>query len=185
MPSEHRVQDDLRWAADFDPSDPRLGLNWEDLSSDRASRRAFLRLAIGAGALAPVSTLLGPVSAAAQGRPGGELKMGWMVREFANLDPAYQNAADFFRVGSNFPTKAKFNGFCYSNAEVDRLNAAQRRTVDVAARAQLVHKVIELVARDAPGVFLYHPKDVVAHRKNVKGFTLIPGLRDLDTVTVR
>lgn len=564
MASEHRVQDDLRWAADFDPSDPRLGLNWEDLSSDRVSRRAFLRLAIGAGALAPLSTLLGPVSAAAQGRPGGELKMGWMVREFANLDPAYQNAADFFRVGSNimgglthvdvdlvprgdlaerwevtpdgltwtfhlrrgvkwhngdrfsaddvvftfertrdpatgsphrslldpiekvaklddatvrfhlkeprasfltkiterssgralaivnrravqelgkdghnrrpvgtgpfrvaehrlgerlvldkfpdyylserprvdrvtifnieepatlvsalesgqvelinrvpwglfarvkanadlvvietddpgfenlwfnlcgeahkrekigkerlptddarvrlamakavdrddlikralfglgvpsygpvnraqkqywrdlgesspqrfdlaearrllaeaghangfrikmlatpeyrrlgeivvdvyrknlkieidmevldfpvwlqrffagayelsligsggdpdpddsiddyFPTKAKFNGFCYSNAEVDRLNAAQRRTVDVAARAQLVHKVIELIARDAPGVFLYHPKDVVAHRKNVKGFILIPGLRDLDTVTVR
>jgi hypothetical protein len=29
------------------------------------------------------------------------MKMGWMVREFANLEPARQNAADFFRAGSN------------------------------------------------------------------------------------
>jgi hypothetical protein len=42
--------------------------------------------------------------APSRGRAGGvvqRMKMGWMVREFANLEPARQNAADFFRAGSN------------------------------------------------------------------------------------
>jgi peptide/nickel transport system substrate-binding protein len=101
MASLRPVTDDLRWAADFDPADPSLGMGWDALSSDRVTRRGFLRVALAAGAFGTVSRLAGARPAAAQGQPGGELRAGFMVREFSNLDPAYQNAAVFFMVGSN------------------------------------------------------------------------------------
>lgn len=95
------AMEDLRWAVDFDPKDPKLGLNWEDLSSDRITRRAVLRLAIAAGALHYLFPLLRPAPALAQGRPGGELKAAWGVREFTNLDPAFINQVVQFQVTSN------------------------------------------------------------------------------------
>ncbi|MGH7265111.1 MAG: ABC transporter substrate-binding protein [Candidatus Rokuibacteriota bacterium] len=101
MPRPDSLADDLRWAADFEPADPTLGLRWDDLASDRVTRRGFMRLAIAAGALGAFGRYLGPSSADAQGQPGGELKVGWDIREFANLDPAYMNLAVYFMVGSN------------------------------------------------------------------------------------
>lgn len=95
------AMEDLRWAVDFDPKDPRLGLNWEDLSSDRITRRALLRLAIAAGALRYLSPLLRPLPVFAQGQPGGELKAAWGVREFTNFDPALVNQVVQFQVTSN------------------------------------------------------------------------------------
>jgi ABC-type transport system substrate-binding protein len=95
------AMEDLRWAVDFDPKDPRLGLNWEDLSSDRITRRALLRLAIAAGALGYLSPLLRPLPVFAQGQPGGELKAAWGVREFTNFDPALVNQVVQFQVTSN------------------------------------------------------------------------------------
>ena len=94
--------EDLRWAADFDPEDPKLGLQWTDLSSDRISRRHFLRLAIATGALHYLMPLLRPTPAYAQaGTPGGELKAAWGVREFTNLDPAFINQVVQFQITSN------------------------------------------------------------------------------------
>ena len=84
-----------------------------------------------------------------------------------------------------FWSGAKFNTFGYENRQVDALNAAQRETVDVEKRVRWVQAAVDLIARDAPCVFLFHGKDSVAFRKNVRGFVHIPGLRDLDTVTVR
>lgn len=95
------AMEDLKWAIGFDSEDPRLGLNWEDLSSDRINRRTFLRLAIAAGALRYLSPLLRPTPVLAQGRPGGELKAAWGVREFSNFDPAYVNQVVQFQVTSN------------------------------------------------------------------------------------
>ena len=92
---------DLQWALDYDPADPRLGLDWSELSSDRITRRAFLRLAVAAGALHYLSFLARPAPALAQGRPGGELKAAWNVREFTNLDPAFINQVVQFQVTSN------------------------------------------------------------------------------------
>jgi ABC-type transport system substrate-binding protein len=109
------------------------------------------------------------------------LKGGFELSLIGSLgDPDPDDSIDDY-----FKTKAKFNGFCYSNPRVDELNEAQKRTLDVGERRRLVHELIEQVARDAPGVFLYHQMDIVGHRKHVGGFTFVPGLRDLDTVTVR
>jgi len=97
-----QLVEDLRWAADFDPEDPKLGLQWTDLSSDRVSRRHFLRLAIATGALHYLTPLLRPTPAYAQaGTPGGELKAAWGVREFTNLDPAFINQVVQFQITSN------------------------------------------------------------------------------------
>lgn len=101
MSNRDDAMEDLRWAADFDPEDPRLGLNWEDLSSDRITRRTLLRLAIAAGALRYLSPLLRPTPVFAQGQPGGELKAAWDVREFSNFDPAFVNQVVQFTVTSN------------------------------------------------------------------------------------
>lgn len=95
------VRKDLEWAADFDPADPRLGLDWSVLSSSTITRREMFRLLIAAGALHYLSTLLRPQPAFAQGRPGGELKAAWDVREFTNFDPAFVNQVVQFTVTSN------------------------------------------------------------------------------------
>lgn len=101
MSDRDDAMQDLRWAVDFDPKDPRLGLNWEDLSSERITRRAVLRLAIAAGALRYLAPLLRPTPVLAQGAPGGELKAAWGVREFTNFDPAFVNQVVQFQVTSN------------------------------------------------------------------------------------
>ncbi|MDR7481801.1 MAG: ABC transporter substrate-binding protein [Armatimonadota bacterium] len=101
MEERARVLEDLAWAADFDPRDPRLGLDWEDLSSDRLTRRTMLRLVLASGALHYLVPLFAPAPAFAQGQPGGELKAAWAVREFTNLDPAYINQVVQFQVTSN------------------------------------------------------------------------------------
>jgi ABC-type transport system substrate-binding protein len=94
-------REDLAWAVDFDPKDPRLGMNWEDLSSHRISRRTMMRLVIATGAVGYLAPLLRPAPALAQGAPGGELKAAWGVREFTNLDPSYINQVVQFQVTSN------------------------------------------------------------------------------------
>jgi ABC-type oligopeptide transport system substrate-binding subunit len=84
-----------------------------------------------------------------------------------------------------FASRSRFNNFGYSNSQVDGLNDAIKETPDVAKRVRWVQAALDLIARDAPAVFLYHNVDVMAFRRNVRGFVHIPGLRDLDTVTVR
>lgn len=101
MSDARSLPEDLKWALDFDPRDPRLGLSWEDLSSDRITRRETLRLLIAAGAVQYLAPLLNPTPALAQGRPGGELTAAWDVRDFTNLDPAFINMAVQFQVTSN------------------------------------------------------------------------------------
>ncbi|MDR7434804.1 MAG: ABC transporter substrate-binding protein [Armatimonadota bacterium] len=94
-------EEEIRWALDFDPQDPSLGLNWEDLSSWRITRRTMLRLFIATGAFHYLSYLMNPPQVFAQGRPGGELRAAWNLREFTNLDPAFINQVFQFQVASN------------------------------------------------------------------------------------
>ncbi len=55
----------------------------------------------------------------------------------------------------------------YANAEVDRLIDAQRATVDVAERRQLVGQIQELVAEDLPVAMLYYTTFFYAFRTDV------------------
>ncbi len=63
----------------------------------------------------------------------------------------------------------------YTNPELDALLDRGRRTLDAAARRRIYGRVQEVLARDLPYVSLWHPEDVVAVRREVRGFVLYPG----------
>jgi peptide/nickel transport system substrate-binding protein len=65
----------------------------------------------------------------------------------------------------------------YRNPEVDRLILQGRRTLDRAARKRVYSEVQKIVARDVPVVSLWHEDNVVAMRKNVHGFVMVPTAR--------
>ena len=100
---DEKMREELKWAYDFDPRDPKLGMgDWSCLSSKKINRRTMLRILAGTGMLPFVAHLLGPLPAWAQpGKPGGELKAAWNVKQFDNLDPAFINQVVQFQVASN------------------------------------------------------------------------------------
>jgi peptide/nickel transport system substrate-binding protein len=99
-----RALEEMRDAHDFDPRDPMFGLTRDDMSGDRISRRATLRLLAAGGALTVAHVLPGlapkPARAAAHG--GGELRAAWGgVAEITTLDPAQIDQVLQFQVASN------------------------------------------------------------------------------------
>lgn len=93
-------------------------------------------------------------------------------------------------------TSSKFNGRTrdkdkmafgfFSDAEVDRLIDEQSRTADLEKRKSLVQKVDKITSDKVACAFLYHPMDIMVHRKEVSfpAESRIPGLVDLDRTTV-
>jgi peptide/nickel transport system substrate-binding protein len=62
----------------------------------------------------------------------------------------------------------------YRNAEVDRLIMTGRTNGNPAVRRQAYLKAQEIIAGDAPWVFLYHPSAVYALRSEVRDVTIPP-----------
>jgi peptide/nickel transport system substrate-binding protein len=93
-------------------------------------------------------------------------------------------------------TSSKFNGrtrdqekypFGYfSEAEVDALTIEQSTTADPEARKALVQKANQLTSDKVACGFLYHPVDVLVYstKVNVPAESRIPGLADLDRITL-
>lgn len=72
-------------------------------------------------------------------------------------------------------SKGALNDGKYSDPEVDRLLNEARLVGDPTARKALYAKAFEIfVGRDRPRVYLYHPRWLWAHRKEVEGFTPYP-----------
>ena len=93
-------------------------------------------------------------------------------------------------------TDSKFNGrtrdpekyaFGYfSNDEADALISEQSVTADIETRKQMVQTANQITSDRVACGFLYHPVDVLVHHKsvNVPAISRIPGLTDLDRVTL-
>lgn len=99
-----RAQAELKDAHDYDPNDPLFGLNREEMSGPRLSRRATLRLLAAGGALSLGQVLPGlrPTAAFADGHAGGELRCAWAgVSEITTLDPAQIGQVLQFQITSN------------------------------------------------------------------------------------
>jgi peptide/nickel transport system substrate-binding protein len=83
----------------------------------------------------------------------------------------------FFSSG-RIPTRrnldAGANRARYRNPEVDRLIVDGRRTLDRGGRKRVYAQIQRIVARDVPVVSLWHEDNVVAMRKNVRGFVMLP-----------
>lgn len=93
-------------------------------------------------------------------------------------------------------TTSKFNGRdrdrtkhpfgFFSDAEADRLIAAQSLTADLEQRKTLVRKADAITSDKVACGFLYHPVDVQVRHKSVNfpAESRIPGLHDFDRVTL-
>ena len=110
-----RLRAEWTAAHDFDPRDPMLGLDRQELCGPRMSRRATLRLLAASGALTAAHLMPGPVGRAmAQGTPGGTLTCGWAgVGEITTLDPAQIGQVLQFQVTSNV-----LSGLMHINADL-------------------------------------------------------------------
>jgi peptide/nickel transport system substrate-binding protein len=63
----------------------------------------------------------------------------------------------------------------YSNPELDPLLEQGRTTVDRAQRIKIYSEIQKIVARELPYVSLWYNSDVVAVRKGLQGFEIMPG----------
>lgn len=70
--------------------------------------------------------------------------------------------------------KGGINETKYCNPEVDRLLDAARQTNSLEERKKLYASVIEILDRDRPIIYLYHPKWLWALRSNIQGFVPYP-----------
>jgi peptide/nickel transport system substrate-binding protein len=79
-------------------------------------------------------------------------------------------------------TKEKPNGFndgYYNNPKVSELLAKAMETIDQNARTDLYKQAQALVAEDAPWIFMFHSKNVMAMAKNVEGVKPNPNMNSL------
>ena len=76
-----------------------------------------------------------------------------------------------------YTSKAGANTSEYSNPEVDKLLAEGRKTVDQNARAAIYKKMQEIIAEDAPIIYLYYPRELRAISTRVQDFAPV-GYRD-------
>ena len=93
-------------------------------------------------------------------------------------------------------TTSRFNGpnrnademaFGYfSESRVDELIEMQRAEPDLERRKALVQEANALTSNKVASAFLFHPLDILVHRKEVNfpAVSRIPGLVDLDRVTL-
>ncbi|HEY2743218.1 MAG TPA: ABC transporter substrate-binding protein [Polyangia bacterium] len=86
----------------------------------------------------------------------------------------YINFFDSARVPTRDNLDAGGNRERYRNAEVDRLIAEGRHKLDRPGRKRVYSQIQKILARDVPVVSLWHEYNVVARRKNVEGFVMLP-----------
>ncbi|MFH1233088.1 MAG: peptide ABC transporter substrate-binding protein [Patescibacteria group bacterium] len=90
-----------------------------------------------------------------------------LYSELANADPdpyAFWHSSQIGQTGLNIAD--------YSNKEVDKLLEDGRLTNDINARRDKYGKFQEIIAEEAPAIFLYSPNYVYVQSKQVKGFSV-------------
>ncbi len=86
------------------------------------------------------------------------LQLGWSGR----IDP-HGNTANFLGTGGS----NNYSG--YSNPEVDRLLREAAQLTDPAARAQTYGRIVEIVQRDLPILYVYRLRNLTAYTTDVAG----------------
>ncbi len=75
-----------------------------------------------------------------------------------------------------FHTDGIYNQQAYSNPELDQLLEDGRTELDPAARSEIYYEAQEIIAKEAPMVFLYVNPEVSAYLEPVQGFDVHPTL---------
>ena len=71
-------------------------------------------------------------------------------------------------------TGGRMNHFNYSNAEVDRLIALQRQTVDAAERQQILRRIQDKLYEEVPAVVVFYEEQIYGARASVQGLEVHP-----------
>ncbi|MCC7347497.1 MAG: ABC transporter substrate-binding protein [Variibacter sp.] len=71
-------------------------------------------------------------------------------------------------------SKAPQNNPGYSNAEVDKLLADARIPSDMAQRKAIYEKLTKIILEDAPKLYLYHRRVLIAHTARLEGYHQMP-----------
>jgi peptide/nickel transport system substrate-binding protein len=77
-------------------------------------------------------------------------------------------------VYSFYKCHAPLNYTAYCNPEVDKLLDESRVPSDIAARKSIYGKLTEVLLDDAPIIYLYHPRVLVAHTVRLTGYRQLP-----------
>lgn len=80
-------------------------------------------------------------------------------------------------ISTYFMTDAGGNSTDYSNPKVDALLEKGRATADLDDRAKIYKEMQQIMAEDAPQVFLYYPREIRLMNARVQGFPAV-GYRD-------
>lgn len=119
-------------------------------------------------------------------------KMDWDLTRLGSggdFDPD-DGMVDWMQTASKFNgrrrDKSKYPFGFFSDAEVDRLVDEQAHTADPEKRRALVRKANKITSDKVASAFIFHPADILVHRKSVNfpARSRIPGLVDLDRVTM-
>ncbi len=86
------------------------------------------------------------------------LQLGWSGR----IDP-HGNMASFLTTGGG----NNYSG--YSNPEVDELMGRAAQATDQAERSEIYGRIVEIVQRDLPILYLYRQRNLTAHTSDVAG----------------
>jgi peptide/nickel transport system substrate-binding protein len=77
-------------------------------------------------------------------------------------------------LGGDFHPPKGFNAGYYRNPEVDRLIRQAGRALDVDVRKDLYFRAQRIIYDDAPWIFMFHGQNIIATRKNIRGFEVNP-----------
>ena len=104
----------------------------------------------------------------------GNFQMSMMqIPEISEPD-LYINFFHSGRVPTRDNLDAGGNRERYRNLEIDRLIIEGRRTLEKSARKAVYARVQKILADDVPVVSLWHEDNIVAMRKRVQGFVMLP-----------
>jgi peptide/nickel transport system substrate-binding protein len=62
----------------------------------------------------------------------------------------------------------------YSNPEIDKLMDEARTVSDIAARRAIYEKAARITGEARPIIYLWHPRNLVAHTTKLSGFKPVP-----------
>src|SRR6202011_4438962 len=71
-------------------------------------------------------------------------------------------------------TKAPQNYSAYSNPDVDKALEEARFVTDMAQRKSIYEKMTKSVLEDEPIIYLYHPRNLIAHTTKLEGYRAMP-----------
>jgi len=83
------------------------------------------------------------------------------------------------RITPFFLTRDKggsLNDYYYSNPELDKVLLQAQAELDDAKRRNLYHQAQRMVSEDGPAIIAFFKNNISAHRANVQGFSVDPGI---------